>query len=373
MNKNKSLFLSLLIIIALSLCTACEKSSSTELALLPKEHYGDMLQMQENRKQLHDFVVNRLTGDYGVLVNYLDTDQAADVATGHEVLSESSGILLRYYALTEQQSAFDAEWELTKETFDLTTGFSYRYSPAHHKRYPVNAAVDDLRIIRALYEAGETFKDDRYTEEANRYGARFYQFNVKDGYLYDFYDDDYHITNDFITLCYIDLKSLRLLPTSSKQNQELSANMQHIIHNGYLSDEFPFYETRYQYETGSYSSENIHTVESLLTILSLAEVRQQQEASIRYLKEQVNAGTLFGQYAKDGTPLNDVQSTAIYAIAAMIGSELQDQELYSDSIMRMNQFQVQDASHSLNGGFADIPTEQAYSFDNLMALLAYSY
>jgi hypothetical protein len=255
----------------------------------------------------------------------------------------------------------------------MDTGFSYRYSPKQQKKYMINAAVDDMRIIRALHEAGRMFKDTKYVTEADTYGSRFYKHNINDEHLYDFYDAAYRTTNAFITLCYIDLKTLQLLPESIKQQQQLAANMLEIIQGGYLSDQFPFYETRYQYKTRSYSSDSINTVESLLTILALAEVKQHNPESIRYLKEQVRAGTLYGQYTKEGKPTNDIRSTAIYAISAMIGSQLGDGPLYEDSIRRMNEFQVRDTASPLNGGFGYGPTLQAYSFDNLMALLAYTY
>ncbi|WP_459954284.1 hypothetical protein [Paenibacillus pini] len=364
------LYISLVLVICV--VTACEKTPANA-SLEPKILYGDTFSMQGKREKLHQFVIKSLSGPDGVYTNYLDTDQSADVATGHEILSESAGIMMRYYALTKQKEAFEAEWVRTKKNFNLNTGFSYRYSPKQGKKYPLNAAVDDMRIIRALHEGAASFKDSRYTKEADTFGSRFYQYNVKNGYLYDFYDENYKITNSFVTLCYVNLQSLQELPISSTEEQQLMKNMQDIIRNGYLSDDFPFYETRYQYDTKSYSSDHINTVESLLTILELAEVQQQNPASIRYLKEQVKAGTLYGQYTRDGKPTNDIQSTAIYAIAAMIGSELKDRSLYEDSIGRMNEFQVKDESSAFKGGFGDTASKQAYSFDNLMALLAYAY
>jgi hypothetical protein len=357
--------------------TACKKSAlpvqTPDASILPPKHYGEAMQMQENRSGLHQFIINELTGEFGVFTNYLDTDQNADAASGHEVLSESQGLLMRYYALTGQQAAFDAEWALTQQTFNLKTGLSYRYSPKQQKKHSINAAVDDLRIIRALHEAGEQFKDEKYVKDADTYGSRLYEHNTRNGYLYDFYDEGYKTTNAFITLCYIDLKTLQKLPLSSKQRLKLTENMQEIAKNGYLSDQFPFYETRYEYETDSYSSGPIHTVESLLTILALVEVQQHNPLSIQYVKEQVRAGTLYGQYTREGKPSNDIQSTAIYAITAIIGSQLGDGALYEDSIHRMNAFKVQDAGSPLNGGFGYVPKQQAYSFDNLMALLAYTY
>jgi uncharacterized protein YkuJ len=371
---NNNLVLCTSIMIFLCLCTACGSSEQPKQAsLLPQQAYGDSLKTEAQREQLQQFIVNNLSGAHGVFTNFLDTDQSTSLATGHEVLSESAGLLMRYYAITGQKGPFDNLWARTKQIFNLSSSFSYRYSPELPKLYSLNAAVDDLRIIRALHEAGSVFKEESYVEEAEAFGLRFYKYNVKDGYLYDFYDDAYQITNDFITLCYIDLKTLRLLPINSDNHRKLERNMLKIIKEGYLSNDFPFYETRYQYKDDSYTSDNINAIESLLTILVLSEIGEQHPESIRYLKEQVKHGALYGQYSKEGVPTTEIQSTAIYAITAMIGSQLGDKALYEDSITRMNEFQVQDQGSPLHGGFGNPESQQAYSFDNLMALLAYAY
>lgn len=342
-------------------------------ALLPEQHYGDKLQMQDKRQKLYHFITTELSGTAGFYTNLQDTEQNAELTTGHEMLSESAGLMMRYKALTQQKSAFEEEWARAKQTFNMETAFSYRFSPKLQKRYTLNAAVDDLRIIRALYEAGDVFQNEGYKQEADSFGMRFYEHNVKNGYLYDFYDETYKITNDFITLCYIDMKTLRLLPIEAGERQTLIANMEKIIKDGYLTDEFPFYETRYDYGKGKYSSDHINMVESLLTVLTLAEMGEEKAESIRYIKDRVKAGALYGQYTKEGAATTDTRSTAIYAITAMIGSVIGDQTLYADSIGKMNEFQIEEVGSPLLGGFGDTAAQQAYSFDNLMALLAYTY
>lgn len=324
-------------------------------------------------QELLSFINNRLMGPYGVYTNLLETGESAEMATGHEILSESASLLMRAAVLGGNQELFSSQWMLARRTFDMESGFSYRFSPKHQKQYPVNAAVDDLRLIGALYEAGQAFDEPEYTAEADKYAKRFYDNNVKDGYMYDFYDNNYKTANEFVTLCYIDLNVLRNFLISSEYRAILLNNMGGILEDGYLSDSFPFYETRFEYKTGTYTSEHINTVESLLSILHLAENNQQRPESIRYIKEQVSAGTLYGQYTREGKPLNDIRSTAIYALTAMIGAELGDQALYTASIKRMNEFRIVDAASPLYGGFGDAVSGQAYSFDNLMALLAYSY
>lgn len=339
---------------------------------LPSQQSDNKDSGDTREKILHRFVVDQLTGAEGIYTNYKDTDQNELTATGHEVLSESMGLIMRYYARSGQKKLFDEAWKRTENNLDMERGFSYRYSSKQNKRYTVNAAIDDLRIIRALYEAANQFEHEPYREVADELGKRLIHYNVSENQLYDFYDAQFEMNNDFITLCYIDLRTLKLM-TVKTDNSELIENMLHIAQNGYLSDEFPFYETRYLYDQARYQSEDINTIESLLTILSLVEVGKHQASSIEFIKTQVEQGTLYGKYSRDGQPLTTIQSTAIYAITAMIGSELDDQQLYRDSIEKMEQFQILQPENELFGAYGDAESLQAYSFDNLQALLAYTY
>jgi hypothetical protein len=374
MRLRKSMLLSLSILLGLLTACQADNPSQKEVASqLSRGSYGEALQMADRQEELYQFITAKLSGQYGVYTNLQETDQSSEVATGHEVLSESAGLLMRYFVHSGQKERFDEQWQLTKQTFDMKSGFSYRYSPKLTKKYTLNASIDDLRVIRALEEAAIVFHTESYADQAKTYGNRFFKNQVVDAKLTDFYDETYQMNNSFITLCYIDTTTLQLTSIPKKKKAALVANMLQIAKSGYLSDDFPFYQTRYDYAAKSYQSEEIHTVESLLTILHLAEAKQHQDLSIRYLKEQIKNDTLYANYAMDGKPLNDVRSTAIYAIAAMIGSVLQDKELYEASIQRMNAFQNQDPLSPLYGGFGDKRTMQAYSFDNLMALLAYVY
>ncbi|WP_246187901.1 glycosyl hydrolase family 8 [Paenibacillus tengchongensis] len=324
-------------------------------------------------QELLAFIDAQMTGPYGVYTNRMETAQSDGAATGHEVLSESASLMMQSAVQRGERERFTLLWKQAAQTFDMKGGFSYRYSPKHGKQYSVNAAVDDLRLIGALQAAGEKFQESGFTQAAEQYGQRFYEHNVKNGYMYDFYDNIYMNTNKFITLCYINLSVLRNLSIPSDSGGILLHNMTEILEDGYISDQFPFYETRFDYESGTYRSENINTVESMLSLLHLAEAGRYNLQSLRYIKQQVEAGTLYGQYTRDGVPVNDIRSTAIYALAAMIGRAAGDEDLYRRGIERMNEFRITDGTSPLFGGFGNAETGEAYSFDNLMALTAYSY
>ncbi|RAU99580.1 hypothetical protein [Paenibacillus sp. YN15] len=360
--------------------TACESAgsgngnASSGKNMLPAVSYGGQMPGAADREeQLYRFIREKMSGPDGVWTNYTDTEQNKEAATGHEILSESASLLLRYQALAGKREEFAAGWEQAKRVFDRERLFSYRYSPKLSKQYPLNAAVDDLRMIRALYEAGEAFGDEAYTAEADRYALRFAKYNIRDGGIRDFYDETYDMANPFITLCYIDLKTLDKLPLPIKSHSSLMEKMQKIVADGYISDLFPFYQLRYNYGSNSYESDSVRTVESLLTILSLAEMGKAPEQSLRFIKREVLHGALYGAYSLEGQPLNDIQSTAIYALAAMIGSQTNDREMYEAALRRMHAYRVEDPASPLYRGYGDAASGQAYSFDNLMALLAYRY
>lgn len=144
--------------------TACEKTAvpnpsnsvhTNSPAPVDSENDTKVIQTQEVTN-LEQFITSKLTGEYGVYTNFIETDQSAEAASGHEVLSESASLRMLAAVRSGQQERFAEQWQLAKQTFDIKSGFSYRYSPKQQKLYPLNAAVDDLRMIQALYEAGRS-------------------------------------------------------------------------------------------------------------------------------------------------------------------------------------------------------------------------
>jgi hypothetical protein len=316
------------------------------------------------------FVSEKLTADDGgIRTNYLDKMPDAEQATGAQVLSESMGLMMLYAVRIGDQALFDRSLAFVEGRLDTGAILSYRYSP-DDGAYPVNALVDDLRIIRALLLAYDAFGGG-YEKTALTCAERLYQTNVKDGRAYDFYDERYGVTNDAITLCYPDLDTIRLLAAREEKWAPVYGEMLALVKGGYLGDRFPMYARSYSYPDETYSQEDIVTVQSLLTILSLSRVGECPQSSVDFIKRHVADGTLYGAYRADGKNRSSTESTAIYAICAIIGQSEGDEELYRASLKQMERFQVLDAGSEVYGAFADARTLDLYAFDNLMALLAY--
>jgi hypothetical protein len=148
--------------------------------------------------------------------------------------------------------------------------------------------------------------------------------------------------------------------------------MRDIAKEGYLGDAFPMYASSYSYATENYREGDINMVEAALTALNLARVDECPQSTVSYLKDSIKNGAIYGLYSYDGTKKSNIESTAVYAICALLAKEVQDEDMYTMSIEKMSRFQAMDEKSEVYGAFADPVSMDLYSFDNLMALLAYS-
>ncbi|HAP4000931.1 TPA: hypothetical protein IUU77_002157 [Enterococcus faecalis] len=301
-----------------------------------------------------------------------ETAERKDVATGHELLSESSGLYLRNLAF-DTQGRFDNFYKQTKDTFYDGVQFSYRIDEQGNK-YNVNASIDDLRIIRSLIEAGGHFKTDQYDQEIKKLGKSFMKTSMKDNILIDFYDSKSKQQSSETSLFYIDLITLGYLYKEFGISADYLQYHYQLIDDGYISDDLPLYQTKFNHQTNKYENNGtLNIIESLLTIVHLSEVGMAKQTSIDFVRKQVQQGTLFNSYDLNGSPVDKNQSAASYAIAALIGVAENDKELYRAAITVLNNFQIMDSSSPIYGGFGDKVTKQVYSYNNLMALLAYDF
>ena len=329
---------------------------------------------EQQRKQqlLINFLDNQMMGNGGIYTNYLPTnDPNSQNATGRELLDESSGYYLLHLALTKQSQAFKTFYEKTKKNFYENGQFSYRYDPATGKRYPVNATVDDLRIIEALFLYDQQFQTNYYAKEINTLYKNMQSLSLVNGNLYDWANGEtkQHATTG--TLCYFNLATLHALENQSKTGKQYYQKQLHIVQKGYISDDFPLYQTRYNYKTGKYTSDKgIDILESLMTMQHLSAVGKLPKTSLQWVTRQVMNKQLYNHYDMNGKATTQDQSAAAYALAALIASNEKQPELYQAAIKQMLTFQINKAGSPLNGAFGDLQTQQVYSFNNVTALVA---
>ena len=315
------------------------------------------------------FVEQKLQREGGVFTNYLPGEGNGAWAAGHSVLSESQGLMLAYYARTGNRDMAARTIAFVQDHLDLGTMLSYRLDENQY-RFPVNAAVDDLRLIGAMLQAAEAFGRLEYLDQAVSYAGRLYGTNVRGRGLADFFDGQYGQAGGYATLCYSDLAAMGAVSVYDGRWLPVMDNMRDLVLGGYLGDAFPFFHTRYSLEKQSYESESVPMVESLLAAYHLSAAASCPKQTLEYLKKALESGKLYSLYDLNGNPMNDTESTAIYALCALIGASEGDGELYRMAVRHMLPFQVMDPKSPVYGAFADAQTLMAYSFDNLMALLA---
>ncbi|WP_261805918.1 hypothetical protein [Lapidilactobacillus luobeiensis] len=376
--KGSHWWLGFLGLSALLLLAGCQKKESrpattttalvSKKALTIKAHTATVTKTQKTAQQrLDTFLTSKMQSKAGFYTNYLANETGGELATGHELLSESSGLYLRYLAQQGRTKQFSQFYEQTKKTFGQDDQFSYRVSKG--KQAAVNATVDDLRILRSLYEFQAQTGRQSYQQEIKRLIKGLRQGALKDGRVGDYYDPQTDQGAMTGTLCYFDLKTLGQFETTAQLNAQIE-----IVQGGFISTAFPFYQTRYNYRTQTYSAtKKINTTESLLTILHLADVGLAQSASLDYLTRLVQTGQLANAYDRDGQVLDTNQAVANYALALMIGAVTKRADLRNAALQLILTQQIADEQSPLNGGFGDTATLATYSYNNLMVLLALDY
>lgn len=303
--------------------------------------------------------------DYGIKTTYHLPPSCYENASGKEVLSESMGLMMLHYVHVKNEAAFENLRLFCEKKLKNIPIYTYR------EGYSTNALIDDFRLIEALLLAAETFNKPTYKDSALAYANSLYETNVSDGFLVDFYDVQYKNRNTFLTLCYANFKLLNELAELDARWQPILDTTKTIVTSGFISDSFPLYFNNYDYPSATYNKDSIHIVHGLKTLLHLAEIGEMPTSSLQWLKARVTEGSLYGSYSITGEALTDIQSTAAYAIAAQIAAVSGDEELYEQSLKRMEQYKITDLSSEMFGAFGNAETKEAYSFDQLSALLAY--
>ncbi|WP_264999677.1 glycosyl hydrolase family 8 [Levilactobacillus namurensis] len=298
---------------------------------------------QHHQRALVSFLERKMLTDQGIYTNYADTTtRQAGKATGHELLSESAGMWLLYLAQTKQFKRFRTFYQATVKTFGDHGQFSYRYDPRNHKRFAVNATLDDLRIIRALNTYDALTGSRRYRQAATT-----------------------------SSLAYADFKVLHYYQQNSPKGRKHYRQQLKVVKGGYLGDVFPLYAASFNWHTLAYSTKNLNTSEALETLLHLAEIGQLRAASKGWLVQQVQRHQLYNGYTTAGSASDTGQSAGNYALAAMIFAVERDQANYRRAMRAVWANQI--TQGTMTGALGDAQTRQSYSFNNLTAILAANY
>ncbi len=316
-----------------------------------------------------EFVLQAMMNEQGgMYTEYPAEESGSGHPAGKDVLSESQGLLMQYALAADKKELFDRVYRFAKQQMQAEGLFAWYV--AEGEMAGSNAFLDDLRIYGALLEADK--KWGGYEQDALEVGNALLQKNCsKEGFV-SFYDFSSKRMGNEISLCYIDLETITQL-TQQGNCPEMLQNMQQILQDGYISDEFPFYYGSYSYESGRYSQESLNMAEAMYTLYHLSKTGDLKESSENWILEQLRNGGIMARYTVDGEIVKDYgyESTGIYALAVLIGLNCKNEEMVTKALSRMEEIRIFDSSSFYNGAFGNIDGTGIYSFDQCVSLLAY--
>ncbi|MFT8825714.1 glycoside hydrolase family 8 [Liquorilactobacillus mali] len=313
------------------------------------------------------FINNKMVGNFGIYTNYLEGKTTnKKEATGHQYLSESSGLYLLNLAYSNNKREFIKFYNITKRNFYHDGVFIYRLDINHRKKYQVNATIDDLRIIKALLIYDQIHRTNYYQSESEKLFKNLKEKVESKSYLVDYYSISEQKKSKNVTLSYQDVQLLK------KFDRKLYKKSLKLVKNGFISKKVPLYQQSYSLVTKKYDTKEIVTAQCLLTMEHLAEVHKLPVASQKWLIKKVKRNCLYNVYNYKGVAIDKNKAASNYALAAIIGKTLANEKLYRESIKELLAFQVKEPSSKIFGSFGDVKTNQVYSFNELLALLALS-
>lgn len=318
------------------------------------EEYG---LYQEEIQALDGFVV-RLFLKQGLMQTNLLPSAQGELASGEDILSESVGLMLQYYVKTNQQEAFMAHLKLANEVLLKDNGlYQWRYRTG--QVVAVSAAVDDLRIVKALLLASEKWEAPAYKQQALNLAEAVYRHSTEANLLLA-YDQ---LKAQPAPLFYYDMATLKYLAAIDDKWQPILQEAKRMLVKQRHAA-LPFY-------TDSQDPQKAYRmIENLLILLYLSESGELKAGDMKWYKEQLLKGTVYAKYDEQGLASSTIESPAIYGLLAQIAKNINDRSLYQlacNKLRSMQHFEQDDYM----GGFINAESKEAYSFDQLMALLGY--
>ncbi len=309
-----------------------------------------------------NFVLNKLINNKGgIETQYGENEE--------NVLSESEGLMLEYAVLSNNIQLFNSTLNYINNNMKSDELVTWQIQDGKKSR--VNAAIDDLRIYGAMKDGYERFHTKE--EGLRKYRKAIYKYNTNEGNLIDFYDFESNSKADRLTLCYADFNVIKKLAEDDVRFYKVYKSSMDIIKNGYISDSFPLYYSYFDYGLNTYPESELNTSEAMVTLLHLAEAGEIKEQSIKWLKDTIKNDGLLGRYTTDGKVVEgyEYESTAAYAITAMIGNQVNDSELVDLAIEKMEKMRIDNTANEYNGAFGNQDGSGIYSFDQCMPLVTY--
>lgn len=357
-SRKSCVFVCCLLVLLLTACSDTEPVSKKQtLSVGSTQAYT----------QTRAFILQHLMGtDGGIHTNLLTGQSSGDITRGYDVLAESQGLLMEYAVQVRDQALFEQVWKYVQSRMLLQNGL-IAWRVVNAQPADSNATVDDLRICKALRLGADTFHDKDDLKAANQISDALYHYCREDSFLLSGNAKG----SPPVLSSYLDLSAIQTNAETDKRWKDVYLQTKSLLSSARVSNEFPLYRETYRPSSHTFAEQDSYDmVASLLAFYDQSQNGTTDEKACAWLKSACDGSGLFASYNKYGVPVSSVQSTAIYALTMLVAREQNDRALYQSAYAKMLAFQVTDTNNILYGGFGNAATGEAYSFDNLLALLA---
>lgn len=316
-----------------------------------------------------EFVANYMTDEAGGVHSSYSTSN--EITVKSDILSESQGAMLEYAVLKQNKELFDKilnyinsmMWKDGMTSWIVSDGVASE----------TNALIDDFRIYTSLIGANKIWGG--YEEVITKYETAFAKYAVNENQYVDFYDGKSKTYASRFTLCFGDLSAMSILAEKDENLKIAYDNAVLLVTEGMISDEFPLFYSWYNYNTKKYEKDEMNAAEAMVTFLHLAQVDMLPQESINWLKSEMAYEGIKARYTVEGQVVTgyNYDSTAVYALVAMIAEEIGDDDLRGEALKKMEKMRINNTDFEYNGSFGLEDGTGILSFDQIMAMLAYEY
>lgn len=321
------------------------------------------------------FLVTHMTDDSGGVYTNLrsDHDLQLNVANNHQILSESVGLLMEYAVRSGNELLFQTQFYFLRNFLITDERFiRWVYDPdGILDNVHTNATIDDLKIIHALLKAAELWGTSEYERTADQLAEALKQYVLLEHYeLPDFYDWLHRSPADTITSSYLDLPALSMLAERDSAWKEVNRRAEQLLYEAALPNGL-FWKT-YRIDKNEWlEQDHFNMIDVLYAALHLEKAGHNAEATRSFLERVWERdGKLYAAYDQNEQVVDDIVSPAVYALAYRLLHRGDTRLLAGQVYDELAQLAIRDDQSPYYGGFVEITTLEAYSFDHLQVLLS---
>jgi hypothetical protein len=332
-------------------------------------------ELKGDESPVFTFLVKHLLDESGGVYTNLRDDQdfKPDIANNHQMLSESTSLLMEYAVRSNNEELFKTQYRFLLDYLLTEEGFiRWVHDPAGRREdVHTNATIDDLKIIHALLKAAQLWQEPKYERTALRIANTLKEQVLQDdGFLPDYYDWQLQKAAVTVTSSYLDLSALGKLAEYDAAWENAYLRAKQLLHEAKLAN--GLFKKTYQIEWQAWMEQtDFNMIDVLYAALHLTEAGHHADATCSFVVQKWKRDRkLYAAYDRDGTAMSETVSPAVYALAHRLLVHCGFQEIAEQIYNELMQLSIQDEESAYYGGFVELSTLEAYSFDHLQALLS---